>query len=556
MECLLVKVTPFLLLLVLTTAETYYITPSSSTPRPGEGVPCFTLSQYATKPSNYFTSNTTLILLPGNHSLDSKLSIRNITSLFIETTHSDTSITCNQSARLTFETINVVGMRGLVLFGCVNNEVTKVEQFTLEDCTFQGQGRDGTGLELNEVSTAYIMRSSFSSNTGKEIFKEIFGLHFRERRRVGGAIIIVNGTLGITISNCTFNSNTATGDGGAGGAVFVDSSHMTIVNSTLYNNTVTGDEGAGGAVFADSSNITIVNSTLNNNTVTGDEGYGGAVYADSSSITIVNSTLNNNTVTGDGGAVLADSSNITIVNSTLYNNTVTGDGGAVLADSSNITIVNSTLYNNTVTGDEGYGGAVYAGLSIITIVNSILNNNTVTGDEGYGGAVYAGLSNITIVNSILNNNTVTGEGGAVYADSGPITIVNSILNSNTGSVFYFVSVTFNSSGFLEIQSNMASTGVLYAVESTLNLSGNTTVSNNYGSLFVYSCNVTFIGYTNIMNNHYRTNTSQEGGAVTSFQSEIVFMGRTNLMYNTAIRGGAIAVNTEQTLYVWRHYRIS
>ena len=636
MEGLLVKVTPFLVLLVLTTAETYYITPSSSTPRPGEGVPCFTLSQYATKPSNYFASNTTLILLPGNHSLDSKLSIRNITSLFIETTHSDTSITCNQSARLTFETINVVSMRGLVLFGCVNNEVTKVEQFTLEDCTFQGQGRDGTGLELNEVSTAYIMRSSFSSNTGKEIFKEIFDLDFRERRRVGGAIIIVNGTLGITISNCTLNNNTVTGDGGAGGAVFVDSSHITIVNSTLNNNTatggggavfavssnitivnstlnnntVTGDEGWGGAVYADSSNITIVNSTLNNNTVTGDEGWGGAVYADSSNITIVNSTLNNNTATGDGGAVFARSSNITIVNSTLNNNTVTGDGGdggAVFVHSSNITIVNSTLNNNTATGD---GGAVFARSSNITIVNSTLNNNTVTGDSGVGGAVivdssnitivnstlnnntatFAGgavfvdSSNITIVNSTLNNNTATGAGGAVFVDSSPITIVNSTLNNNTvtgdegwggavyadssnitivnstlnnnaGSVFYFVSVTFNSSGFLEIQSNIASTGVLYAVESTLNLSGNTTVSNNYGSLFIYSCNVTFMGYTNIMNNHYRTNTSQEGGAVTSFQSEIVFMGTANLMYNRAIKGGAISA-TQSKLYMYGDITVS
>ena len=52
-----------------------------------------------------------------------------------------------------------------------------------------------------------------------------------------------------------------------------------------------------------------------------------------------------------------------------------------------------------------------------------------------------------------------------------------------------------------------------------------------------------------MNNHYRTNTSQEGGAVTSFQSEIVFMGRTNLMYNTAIRGGAIAA-TQSKLYMY------
>ena len=746
MEGLLVKVTPFLVLLVLTTAETYYITPSSSIPCPGEGVPCYTLSQYATKSSNYFAFNTTLILLPGNHSLDLQLSIRNITFVFIETTHSDISITCRQSARFTFETINVVSMRGLVLFGCVNNEVTKVEQFTLEDCTFQGQERNGTGLELNEVSTAYIMRSSFSSNTGKEISQE--------RRRVGGAIIIVNSTLGITISNCTVNNNTVTGDDGAGGAVFADSSPITIVNSTLNNNTVTGaggavyaiyspitivnstlnnntatvnggavsagsslitivnstlnnntltadygvggavyaysspitivnttlnnntvtgDDGAGGAVFAvyspitivnstlnnntatvnggavsaGSSLITIVNSTLNNNTLTADYGVGGAVYAYSSPITIVNTTLNNNTVTGDGGAVCAHSSNITIVNSTLNKNTATVKGGAVYADSSSITIINSTLNNNTVTGDYGVGGAVYALSSNITIinstlnnntvtgdfvtggavyaysspitiiVNSILNNNTVTGDVGFGGAVYAHSIYITIVNTTLNNNTVTGDGGAVFAhSSNRVTIVNSTLNSNTatessgavsadlinitivnstlnnntvtgdggvgGAVFAtssnitIVNSTLNNNTVTgddgiggavfavssnitivnsTLNSNMAGTGVLYAVESTLNLSDNTTVSNNYGSLFIYSCNVTFMGYTNIMNNHYRTNTSQEGGAVTSFQSEIVFMGTANLMYNTATRGGAISA-TQSKLYMYGDITVS
>ena len=544
MEGLLVKVTPFLLLLVLTTAETYYITPSSSIPCPEEGVPCFTLSQYATKPSDYFASNATLILSPGNHSLDSKLSIRSISSLSVDsntTSHSFTSITCNQSARFTFESINVVSMRGLVLFGCVNNEVTKVEQFTLEACTFKGQGRDGTGLELIEVSTANIMRSSFSSNTGRI---NISNVVVDQKIRFGGAIIAMNSTLGITISGSTLNNNTVTGDGGA---VFADSSPITIVNSTLNSNTVTRD---GGAVYAISSPITIVNSTLNNNTVTG---AGGAVFADSSPITIVNSTLNSNTATGAGGAVYAISSPITIVNSTLNNNTVTGAGGAVYAVySHSITIVNSTLNKNTATVN---GGAVSAGSSLITIVNSTLNNNTLTADYGDGGAVYADSSPITVVNSTLNSNTVTGDGGAVYAGSSPITIVNSTLNNNTGSVFSFVSVTFNSSGFLEIQSNIASTGVLYAVGSTLNLSGNTTVSNNYGSFFVYSCNVTFMGYTNIMNNHYRTNTSQEGGAVTSFQSEIVFMGTANLMYNTAIQGGAIAV-TQSKLYMYGDITVS
>ena len=909
MEGFLVSVAPFLILLVVASAETYYITPSSHTPCLEEGVPCFTLSQYATKPSTYFASSTTLILLPGNHILDLELSIGIITFLSVKSStifHSDTLITCHRSAKFTFEAINVVGISGLVLLGCMNNEVTRVEQFTLEDCTLQGQGRDGTGLQLNDVSTANITRSSFSFNTGREI------LFFEDILRLGGAIIIINSTLGVTISDCRCNNNSISGDrggggavfaflsritvdnstlfsntvigvGGAGAAVFAASSHITITNSSFYNNTVTGDGGSGGAVYALVSELTVINSRLISNTVTGDVGgYGGAVYADSGPIIVVYSTLNSNTVAGDsgkGGAVYADSIPIAIyiVNTTFKSNTVAGDsgkGGAMYADSSPIKIVNCTLNSNTVTGDSGKGGAAYGFLSNITLENStlnhntvtgwfgnggavfassspiaidnsmlnsntvtglggavvaslssiaidnsklnnntvtgkgaavlaavsspitisnttfkqsanfglggavfaisspvtiknsmlssntvsndgagalyaysspvviyntLLNSNTVTGDFGLGGAVYAESSHITINNSIINNNTVADKGGAVYSFSsyinihnstinhnivtgdhgeggavyvvaspiiivdsklkyntvtgdhggggavfswlgpilvgsstlnsntvtgnhggggavfalfsGPITIDNSTLNSNAvtgdsgsggalfaisssitinncalnsntvtegggavyvwssvihiplakviklynipihnysntvsreggkdgiaysshitidnsvftnnnavgvGSALYLVSVTLNSSGYLDIQNNMASTSVLYAVESTLYISGNTTVSNNYGSLFVYSCNVTFNGYTNIMNNSYHSNTSQEGGALSAFQSEIVLIGVTNFMYNRAIRGGAIAA-VQSKLYTYGNIAVS
>ena len=656
-------------MVVLTFAETYYVTPSSNTPCPEDDVPCFTLSQYATKPSNFFASNTTLILLPENHSLDLEFSIWNITFLSVETSHSDTSITCNQSARLTFENITVVSIRGLALFGCVNNKVTSVERFSLEDCSLQGQGRNGTGLELNEVSTANITRSSFSSNTGREIL--LVGLGYGNQ--VGGAIIVINSRVSVTISNCainnntvtdlggavyiysspaiivnsTLNSNSVTGDGGYGGAVYADSSPITIdnctfnnnvmtsdfgrggavyivsslapniiSNSTLNGNTVTGYRGAGGTVFAAYSRTTIEGSALNNNTVTGDDGWGGALCTYASLITIINSTLNNNTVTGYGawgGAVGADSSNFTIVNSSLNSNTVTGDGhggavyalsspitldkstlmnnlatgygGAVYAETSPITIddstlnnnivigsggvvaafgspvtiVNSTLNNNTAIGDYGGGGAAFAIASPIAINSSSLNSNAVTGVGGGGGAVFAQLSPITINNITLKNNTVTGDGGAVFALSSTITIDSCVFTDNTvtgtGSAFYLISVTLNSSGFLDIQNNMASLGVLYAVESTLLVSGKTTVMNNYGSLFVYSCNVTFMGYTSIMNNSLLSNSSQEGGAVTSFQSEIFFMGRANLMYNRAIRGGAISA-TQSKLFMYGDITVS
>ena len=766
MEEILVKITTFLLLLVNTSAETYYVKPSTNTPCPEEDVPCFTLSQYANKSltSSYFASNTTLIILPGNHSLDLELSICNNTFLSVvlntvSLSDQGTSITCHQTARFTIENVDVVEIKGLVLLGCVNNKVTLVEHFILEDCYLEGQGRNGTGLELNEVSSADIIGSVFSSNTGRDFLDEVGS-------RIGGAIIIMGIKLGVTISDSIFKSNTANYLGGAvfadscnitfnsclftnnkltrgvvggggGGAIYARLGSITLINSTFDNNTVagddetlysgfglvvtnnstlnsshavstfvrgggalyaksstviiynsvfscnsvsgircavrggavyasksfvivinsefkynmvTGDDGGGGALFVKSSPITLIdNSTFHNNrltftslttnptcgggavctlyspisinnsmlisnsvtgylasggamysiasdyfiisssefsnnTVFGDNGSGGAVYSSKSPIIVDNSTFKCNFVTGGyttGGAVYADRNVFFVTNSKLNNNSVIGihgNGGAVfILGSTNIIIENSTLSSNSVVGNYGRSGAVHAIECLFTIHNSTFDYNTVTGIGGRGGAIYhygdinrnfptlkaRTYTNILIINiSMFNNNTVTGfdgSGGAVFSDTSRIIIENSFFTANAvtdkGSALYLLSGTLNSFGTLDVQNNSANTAVIYAVESTLNFSGSTAISNNCGSIFVYSCNMTFLGETNILNNIHSSNTSQEGGAVTGFQSDIVFTSTSKLMYNSAVWGGGISV-TQSKLYVFGNVTVS
>ena len=55
------------------TKETYYITPTTNTPCYGE--PCHTLSQYVDQYFKNFSSNATLVFLPGNHTLNHTISI-------------------------------------------------------------------------------------------------------------------------------------------------------------------------------------------------------------------------------------------------------------------------------------------------------------------------------------------------------------------------------------------------------------------------------------------------------------------------------------------------
>ena len=539
MEDLLIKLVVFVCLLTLMAAETYYVTPLSKNSSYEENVPCFTLSQYAMKTSSYFASNSTLILLPGNHSLDLELSIQNITFLSIvqysfisETVYiSDTFITCHQSARFMFVNINIVSIRGLTFLGCMNTNVTFVKEFEMEDCSLHGQGSNGTGLDLYMVRSVVITRSSFSSNTGSKVWDPFFD---EGGSPVGGAMITIK--CNVTISNSTFSNNAASG---WGGAVYAKITPITFHSCTFNNNSAT-DNGNGGAVYSKLGPVTVIDSTFINNTVIG---AGGAIFTMFCYVSINNSEFYNNTA-GAGGAVVAIASPLKISSSTFEYNTATekfdsigGGGGAVYIAGTrgtcSFTINHSTFYYNIVTGDSGAGGVMYVKFCPTTINNSVFNRNSVTGNYGWGGAVYAEQNVFTIHNSKFNNNLATDKGGA----------------------FYLLFVTLNNTGVLEVQNNSADTGAIYAVQSTLYLFGNTTVSGNRGSLFVYSCNMTFVGQTDIENNLYSSNTSQEGGAVTGFQSEIFFTARTNLINNTALHGGGIAV-TQSKVYMYDDITIS
>ena len=800
-----------IILFALSSAETYYVTPAVHIPCPEEALPCFTLSEYATKPNNYFASNSTIILLPGDHSLGSKLMIKSIRYLGIqESSHSDTSITCSQSGTFTVEDIDVVYVRGLVLLGCMNNDITLVKQFTLEDCRIDGQGRNGTALTMDKIASAEIVKSSFSSYTGAEAGL----LPFLGDAKVGGAVIAFSSKVLIShceifnnsvtysknaaggavyafmsiliLDNSIFRNNIVTGVTGRGGAVyvllrkyttinnstFVDNAIITgitdsasgsggavyvheafprdtltlIYSATFINNSVTDDGGAvyvyaefgklilsnslftnntaisnrgkggalyacgsfvvntctfinntvlfggigggaiysnfegdltivrstfannrvgtelngvpsisdstscynnathGGAVYVNSSIIEINGSTFSSNIATGG-GNGGAVYAHSSIIHISDNTFNSNTVAGggNGGALYAYSCNITIIDSVfenstvnacsshdiglggaLYaswsprilitsskfvNNTVTtcntgfsGEGGAVYVYSSTVDVYSSTFVSNAATdnggavyiaGDtiyrngtgstlaslnncdfknnavttngticaSGNGGALYADTGTTVKVNgSIFISNTVPGDHGGGGAVYARSWKIVFTNSsFFRNEAVFGDGGAMYlfgrktlyftdfeyrssetfATLMSCTFINNTAATGRGGALFLRSTNVNGCGFLDIHGNKGGTGVVYAVQSTVTFSGITTMFNNNGSLFVFSCNVKFVGHTNITNNSPLDDMSQEGGALTSIQSEIAFTGTTNLISNKALSGGAI-----------------
>ena len=207
-------------------SEVYQITSMSGDPCLRE--PCLTLSQFTNQSDSYLNDNTTLIFQPGNHSLNSVLSVSNITMLSMHASSSNTVIMCNGLGRFDLSSIPVIHVSNITFIGCPGNKVESVQQFTLEYSSFIGQeNAPGTALELIDT-TASLCSNTFISNSGKQ---HQYYWYENINALAGGAILSTRSNINITES--WFEGNHAQ----VGGAIFSEfQSNITITNSTFIGN--------------------------------------------------------------------------------------------------------------------------------------------------------------------------------------------------------------------------------------------------------------------------------------------------------------------------------
>ncbi len=234
-----------------------------------------------------------------------------------------------------------------------------------------------------------------------------------------GGAIFNDGTL--TVKNCTFIDDAATGNSG-GGAIFNDgSSTLTVNNCTFKDNTVPGGNG-GGAIY-NAGKATVTGSTFNasNSYV----GCGGAIY-NIGKMTVNGSTFTDNTANVDGGAIYNHAGTLNVANCIFTGNSApvnfgSGEGGAIFSNLGNLNVNNCIFTNNNAAYS---GGAIFSSMSLNVTNSTFINNNAY-----YGGAIYG--SKMTITDSSLTDNKAF-DGGALYIDGNSNIHFNQIFG-NTGS---------------------------------------------------------------------------------------------------------------------------
>lgn len=226
----------------------------------------------------------------------------------------------------------------------------------------------------------------------------------KETTAVGGGGIIsgsINNTLSVT--NCVFSNNSATGLGTlGGGGILHTGGSLTITGTTFSNNSTSTSGGGLGYTAGDpllrtpsTGTLSISGSTFSGNTANSIAAGGGAAdlfnfNAGSGTYSINSSSFSNNSApNGSGGAIIVESGPLTVTTSSLTGNTAAVAGGAISSNSS-ASVTFSRLVGNSVPNPLN-------GLSLFSIAG------TFTADDNWWG-----------INTGPSVNDVRNVGGPVF----------------------------------------------------------------------------------------------------------------------------------------------
>ncbi len=261
-----------------------------------------------------------------------------------------------------------------------------------------------------------------------------------------GAVVVVAGLTGWTISNCNFDNCDWAGD-----ALVVNqgaSSSGTISGCNFYNNVQS--TGSAMTVNGPGGNLDIINTvySCNSRIVAG----GAVRILGNANVNYIGCVFDGNeTNSANGGAISIEGiSTVDFLNTNFTCNTAVVNnedvGGAMsIIGGSNVSITGCNFIGNEAALQ---GGAISAnGTSsavTVDINNSTFDGNfAVTAGETKGGALYLNDANVTLDGSYFTNNDVNDLGGAIYISIG---------NNNT-------TYNFNSNTFTTNDASGACTGI-------------------------------------------------------------------------------------------------
>ncbi len=258
----------------------------------------------------------------------------------------------------------------------------------------------------------------------------------------GGAVMALPGS-DVNFSNVDIHDSEAQGllatEGG--GAIYA-AGVMTLSGGSLSGNTASGDAGSGGAIFvAENATLSVDGSSFSNNS---SSRAGGAIESRAGSTTnLTNVTMDSNTTgaaPGNGGGLhITGNGDATIVGGTFSGNVAAREGGALWNGSGSMSVTDATIQDNSANGveaDDG-GGGIFNNGGILIVSNTSFSGNEALGAAGSGGAILnADGGTLTVNGGTMSGNSSSRAGGAIEDVSGADTVLTltgvTLQNNATG----------------------------------------------------------------------------------------------------------------------------
>ena len=597
--------TPFLVLVAALLINTlsycsaenvYCVTPATtpcSSSCPHNSNYCATLTEYAQEAKRYFTSNTTMVFLPGDHTLDTNIIVAKVTRLTMcgeSSSDNMAKIACNGSVGLSFTSMVEFKIHSLMFTFCGRDSVVppaskyallfeSIEHAELVNCSFHGNL--GTALVVDNTNITLAGNNDFTHNHcqtcagggGIAAINTVLSFNginnfINNSAGYGGAIYTSHNTV-LSFNGASNFTNNSAGSGGAiytsDNTVFKFNGASNFINNLAHNdgggaistsdNTVLNFNGAsnfinniagyygGGAIYA--SENTVLNFSGTNDFINNSAGYGGAIYTSDNTVLSFNGTSSfTNNSAGSGGAIYTLDNTVVNFNGTSnFINNSAGYGGAIYT-SGNTTLHFNGTSNFTSNSAAGNGGAISTSHNTVLSFNGtshFIDNLAHSRGGGTGGAIY--VYNYTVVHFIGANNFTNnsaGNGGAIYTSD------NTVLGFNGTSHFINNSAHYYDSG---------AGGAIYANKNTgVSFTGTNNFTNNSADVYggaiytVVNASLCFNKSSNFINN----SADDGGGAIYLNNSTFSILPDTTVLWenNHAKLGGAIFVNDQPNPFIY------
>ena len=450
-----------------TTTDVYYVTAHDAAGHEQSCPPhqiCHNLSYYISQPDSYFTSDTTIIFLEGEHSFDREdlVHVSNVHNLTLKgqgqwpvagaeetVMQSTVIINCTRGrGGFYFDTSHNITVEGLTVVNCGGLDNGAVFYFsTVQSLIFHKnsiQHMTGYGLYVLNCDNVIVTNCSYYHST-------VCNISDSSNKYGGGVGIVYNidtqysntgYTLELSHSNMTKCCNKIRYSiGGGGVSLLIESefSAATVVLSYLiltHNFAILGGGNLAAVLFGNG----VVTLTISNCLVSyGHAEYGGGgmyFYVRNASITIQNTDLveNANNITSELCYESSALSSLYLINSTIvHTETHSNYGVWIYGCCPAATITNTRI---RLTKQKRFGLCITTGQNE-TIILVQLNNCEFEGSQSVGAILY--LSNIptSITNCTFSNNT--GGHSVILIDiSCPLTkqfcdevkFINSLISDN------------------------------------------------------------------------------------------------------------------------------